>query len=53
MMTVIMRMTTIPCRMLDHTQRLRMKRDCDEVFPGILVGSGDTIKNVGRLFKEP
>jgi hypothetical protein len=35
--------------MLDQTQRLRMKRDCDEVFPGILVGSGDTIKNVNRF----
>ena len=23
-----------------------MKRDCDEVFPGIIIGSGDSIKNV-------
>ena len=32
-----------------HPERLRMKKDCDEVFPGVLVGSGDTIKNVSRI----
>jgi len=36
-------------RKMDHTQRIRAKKDCDEVFPGIIVGSGDSIKNVGYL----
>jgi len=36
-------------RKMDHSQRQRAKRDCDEVFPGIICGSGDSVKNIGYL----
>jgi len=36
-------------RKLNHTQRIRIKKDCDEVFPGIIVGSGESIKNIDYL----
>ena len=26
---------------------MRIKKDCDEVFPGIIIGNGDSTKNVG------
>ena len=34
---------------MTQTERLRIKRDCDEVFPQIIIGSGDTIKNVSKI----
>jgi len=36
-------------RKMDSRERLRMKRDCDEVFPGIIIGSGDSIKKIDYL----
>jgi len=36
-------------RKMTQTERLKMKRDCDEVFPQIIIGSGDTIKNMDYL----
>ena len=36
-------------RKMDHNQRIRIKKDCDEVFPGIIISNGDTIKDLGYL----
>ena len=36
-------------RKMDHNQRIRLKTDCDEVFPGIINSNGDTIKDIGYL----
>jgi len=36
-------------RKLTTMERTKMKRDCDEVFPGIIIGSGDSIKNMDYL----
>eukprot|EP00088_Acartia_fossae_P019420 TRINITY_DN21344_c0_g1_i1.p1 TRINITY_DN21344_c0_g1~~TRINITY_DN21344_c0_g1_i1.p1 ORF type:complete len:215 (-),score=46.44 TRINITY_DN21344_c0_g1_i1:230-874(-) len=36
-------------RKMNASERIRMKRDCDEVFPGIIIGSGDSIKNMDYL----
>merc|ERR1712059_29087 len=31
---------------LDHMGRLKIRKDCDEVFPGIILGHGDCIKDL-------
>jgi len=36
-------------RKLDYNGRIRIKKDCDEVFPGIIVGNGDAVKNIDYL----
>ena len=35
----------------DYSQRLRCGMDCDEVFPGIIIGDGPTAKNMAYLNK--
>jgi hypothetical protein len=37
-------------RFMDAAARMRNRKDCDEVFPGIIVGNGDCIKDVRREF---
>jgi len=32
-----------------YSQRLRMGLDCDEVYPGIIVGTGETVRNLDYL----
>ena len=34
------------CRKLDYQGRQKIRKDCDEVFPQIMVGTGDCIKDV-------
>jgi len=38
-------------RKLDHSQRTRMRRDCDEVYPGIIISNGDSIKSMSYLLE--
>jgi len=33
-------------RKLDHKGRMKLRKDCDEVFPQIIIGSGDCIKDL-------
>jgi len=33
-------------RKLDYQGRMKYKKDCDEVFPQIMIGTGDCIKDV-------
>ena len=35
----------------DYSERLRLGKDCDEVFPGIIIGDGPTAKNIDYLNK--
>lgn len=35
----------------DYSERLRMGLDCDEVYPGIIIGTGETVKNFKYLQK--
>jgi len=35
----------------DYSERLRMGVDCDEVYPGIIIGTGETVKNFKYLQK--
>jgi len=34
-----------------YEQRLKMGLDCDEVYPGIIIGTGETVKNMKYLQK--
>lgn len=34
---------------LDHMGRMKIRKDCDEVFPGILIGTGDCIKDLDYM----
>ena len=34
------------CRKLDARGRQQLRKDCDEVFPQIIIGTGDCIKDV-------
>lgn len=36
-------------RKMDHSARMKKRIDCDEVFPGIILGSSDTVKNLEYL----
>ena len=36
----------VPCRHMDQKARMKYRKDCDEVFPGIIVGNGECIKDV-------
>merc|ERR1712059_52573 len=36
-------------RYLDSAGRMKARKDCDEVFPGILIGTGDCIKDLGYM----
>jgi protein-tyrosine phosphatase len=36
-------------RYLDSTERLKIRKDCDEVFPGIILGSGSSIKDMNYM----
>jgi len=36
-------------RKMDNYGRMRIKKDCDEVFPGIIIGNGDSTKNIDYL----
>jgi protein-tyrosine phosphatase len=36
-------------RKMDNAARMRIRKDCDEVFPGIIVGNSDTAKNLDYL----
>jgi len=36
-------------RHLDQMGRFKIKKDCDEVFPGIIIGSGDCIKDLDYM----
>lgn len=33
----------------DYSQRLRLGLDCDEVYPGIIIGTAETVKNIQYL----
>merc|ERR1711953_82236 len=33
----------------DYSERLRLGLDCDEVYPGIIIGTGETVKNLKYL----
>ena len=33
-------------RHMDQKARMKYRKDCDEVFPGIIVGNGECIKDV-------
>ena len=33
-------------RKLDYQGRQKLRKDCDEVFPQIMIGTGDCIKDV-------
>lgn len=35
----------------DYSERLRLGLDCDEVYPGIIIGTGETVKNFKYLQK--
>merc|ERR1712027_69001 len=35
----------------DMPERMRMGMDCDEVYPGIIIGTGPTVKNLKYLVK--
>jgi hypothetical protein len=35
----------------DSIERMRMGMDCDEVYPGIIIGTGPTVKNLKYLTK--
>ena len=37
-------------RKLDSRGRQKIKKDCDEVFPQIIIGTGDCIKDVSIKF---
>merc|ERR1719510_1112826 len=32
-----------------YEQRIRLGIDCDEVYPGIIIGTGETVKNIKYL----
>merc|ERR1719445_2175889 len=36
-------------RKLDSVGRTKIKKDCDEVYPGIILGTGDSIKDLDYL----
>eukprot|EP00093_Oithona_nana_P001504 01504.XXX_4838_2476_1 [CDS] Oithona nana genome sequencing. len=36
-------------RAKNYSERLRMGKDCDEVYPGIIIGTGETAKNMKYL----
>merc|ERR1712098_705711 len=36
-------------RKMDHVGRLKIKKDCDEVYPGIILGHGDSIKDMDYM----
>ena len=37
-------------RHMDQKARMKYRKDCDEVFPGIIVGNGECIKDVRYIF---
>merc|ERR1712083_942030 len=36
-------------RKLDYQGRMKYKKDCDEIFPQIMIGTGDCIKDLDYL----
>merc|ERR1711915_643980 len=36
-------------RKLDSLGRTKIKKDCDEVYPGIILGTGDSIKDLDYM----
>ena len=37
---------------MDQKARMKYRKDCDEVFPGIIVGNGECIKDVRFLLSS-